>query len=118
MAEQLSDYSKIEELQEVKKLYEETRIKHSREMAEKDEAIERLKEEIRLKNDDILNVKAQVQAAVQDREKIKQQLTFTKNDLEAKIQRLQERIQQLSAAVAPVSPAPQPAEKSKGFFKK
>jgi twitching motility protein PilT len=118
MAEQFSDYSKIEELQEIKKLYEESLIKHGREMAEKDEGLERLKEDIRVKNDEIQNVKGQVQAAIQEREKIKQQLTFTKNDLEAKIQRLQERIQQLSAAVQPANPAPQAAEKSKGFFKK
>jgi twitching motility protein PilT len=111
MAERFSDFSKIVELQEIKKLYEEIQIKHTREMAEKDEAILNLKEDLRLKTDEITNVKGQVQAANQEREKIKQQLTFTKNDLEAKIQRLQERIQQLS-------PAPQPAEKSKGFFKK
>lgn len=118
MAEQLSDYSKIEELQEVKKMYEESRIKHAREMGEKDEAIERFKEDLRQKNDEIQNVKGQVQAAIQEREKIKQQLTFTKNDLEAKIQRLQERIQQLSAAIQPGNSTPQTAEKSKGFFKK
>ena len=42
MAEPLSDFSKIVELQEIKKLYDEARDRHGRELSEKDEAIQAL----------------------------------------------------------------------------
>ena len=41
----------------------------------------------------------QLAALQQDREKMRQQLAFTKNEMDQKIQRLQERIQQLTEAV-------------------
>ncbi|MCI0415776.1 PilT/PilU family type 4a pilus ATPase [bacterium] len=115
MAEPLSDFSKIVELQEIKKLYDEARDRHGRELAEKDETIQHLEEDLKIKSDEIANLSNQVQSVNQDREKLKQQVAFTKNELEGKIARLQERIQQLTAA-----PAVQAAEKGKtsGFFRK
>ena len=115
MAEPLSDFSKIVELQEIKKLYDEARDRHGRDLAEKDESIQNMEEDLKIKADEIANLTSQVQALNQDREKLKQQVAFTKNELEAKIARLQERIQQLTA-----TPAVQTAEKGKtsGFFRK
>jgi len=113
MAEPLSDFSKIVELQEVRKLYEESRSKHLAELQEKDEHIQRLDEDLRQKDLEISELKEQMQASLQEREKLKQQVSFTKNDLEAKIARLQERIQQLSAPTA--APA---AKTPTGYFKK
>ena len=115
MAEPLSDFSKIVELQEIKKLYDEARDRHGRELSEKDEAIQNLEEDVRTKTDEIANLASQLQTANQEREKLKQQVTFTKNELEQKITRLQERIQQLTAP-----PSTQTAEKAKqgGFFRK
>jgi hypothetical protein len=52
-----------------------------------------------MRGEEVENLRTQIQAMGQEREKLKAQLVFTKNDLEAKIQRLQERIQQLSAPV-------------------
>jgi len=98
--EPLSDYSKILELQEIKKLYEESQTKHVRELHEKDDEIGQLREELKSRNEEINTLKTQIQTLSQDREKLKQHLLFTKNDLESKIQRLQERIQQLSSVVA------------------
>jgi pilus retraction protein PilT len=99
MAAPLSDFSKIQELQEIKKVYDESRSKHMAEMAEKDEAISHLQDDIRMRGEEVENLRSQIQTMSQEREKLKAQLVFTKNDLEAKIQRLQERIQQLSAPV-------------------
>ncbi len=115
MAEPLSDFSKIVELQEIKKLYDESRDRHGRELAEKDEAIQQMEEDLRNRNDEVNNLSNQLQAANQEREKLKQQVAFTKNELEGKIARLQERIQQLSSP-----PAVPTAEKGKtsGFFRK
>lgn len=114
MAEQLSDFSKILELQEIKKVYEESREKHGRELGEKDEQIHHLEDDIRTRVEEINQLKANIQALMQDREKMKQQIVFNQNEANQKIQRLQERIQQLSA--------PQPANpgtaQQKGFFKK
>jgi twitching motility protein PilT len=115
MAEPLSDFSKIVELQEIKKLYDEARDRHGRELSEKDEAIQQLEEDLRTKGDEIANLSGQLQLANQEREKLKQQVAFTKNDLESKIARLQERIQQLTGP-----PTVQSGEKGKtsGFFRK
>ena len=99
MAAPLSDFSKIQELQEIKKVYDESRSKHMSEMSEKDEAISHLQDDLRMRGEEIENLRSQVQSMNQEKEKLKAQLVFTKNDLEAKIQRLQERIQQLSAPV-------------------
>jgi twitching motility protein PilT len=117
MAEPLSDFSKIVELQEVRKLYEDSRSKHSAELTEKDEHIQRLDDELRQRDMDISELKEQLQAGVQDREKLKQQITFSKNELEQKIARLQERIQQLSAPTA-AAPAGGDKKTPSGFFKK
>jgi twitching motility protein PilT len=117
MAEPLSDYSKIVELQEIKKLYEEIREKHGIQLADKDENIQRLQDDLRVKDEEINDLKNEIQNGASEREKLKQQLQFTKNDLESKIVRLQERIQQLSAPAA--VPSAGMSEKSKpGFFKK
>jgi twitching motility protein PilT len=116
MAEPLSDFSKIVELQEIKKLYDEARDRHGRELTEKDEAIQQLEEDLKNKHDEIDNLSNQLQAANQDREKLKQQVTFTKNELEAKIARLQERIQQLTAP--PAAAAAEKGKPSGGFFRK
>ncbi len=97
MAQPLSDFSKIQELQEIKKVYDESRSKHMAEMSEKDETIHHMEDDLRIRNEELETLRTQIQAMNQEREKLKAQLVFTKNDLEAKIQRLQERIQQLSA---------------------
>lgn len=117
MAEPLSDFSKIVELQEVRKLYEESRSKHSAELTEKDEHIQRLEEDLHQRDADIAELKEQLQANTQEREKLKQQLAFNKNELEQKIARLQERIQQLSAP-AGATPAGGDKKTPSGFFKK
>jgi twitching motility protein PilT len=115
MAEPLSDFSKIVELQEIKKLYDESRDRHGRELAEKDESIQQLEEDLKTKTDEIAYLSNQVQAANQEREKLKQQVAFTKNELEGKIARLQERIQQLTTPAAVQSGE---KGKSSGFFRK
>ncbi len=116
MAEPVSDFSKIVELQEIKKLYDESRERHQRELAEKDEALQHLEEDLKTRHDEVANLQSQLHGANQEREKLKQQVAFTKTELESKIARLQERIQQLTAAPA----AAQGAEKGKtsGFFRK
>jgi twitching motility protein PilT len=97
MAAPLSDFSKIQELQEIKKVYDESRVKHMSEMSEKDEQIHHMEDDLRIRTEELETLRTQIQAMHQEREKLKAQLVFTKNDLEGKIQRLQERIQQLSA---------------------
>ena len=115
MAEPLSDFSKIVELQEIKKLYDESRDRHARELGEKDETIQALEADLRTVRDDVSNLTNQLSNANQDREKLKQQVAFTKTELEGKIARLQERIQQLTA---PSPAAAGEKGKSSGFFRK
>jgi twitching motility protein PilT len=117
MAQPLSDFSKILELQEIKKIYEESRTKHIADLAEKDEAIQHLQDDLQLKGEELGNMKLQLQTVTAEREKLKQHYNFTKTELEAKIQRLQERIQQLSGPVA-MNPGSGAFDKSKGYLKK
>jgi len=115
MAESFSDFSKIVELQEIKKLYDELRERQSRELAERDEVIQQMSTDAQVRDEELNNLKVSVSSLTQEREKLKQQVVFTKNELEQKIQRLQERIQQLTAPAA----AGTASDKSgKGFFKK
>ena len=115
MAESFSDFSKIVELQEIKKLYDELRERQTRELAERDDVIQQMSAEAQIRSEELNNMKVSVASLTQEREKLKQQVLFVKNDLEQKIQRLQERIQQLTAPAA----AAASADKSgKGFFKK
>jgi twitching motility protein PilT len=117
MAQPLSDFSKIVELQEIKKLYDESRERHERELGEKDETIQHLEDDVRTKTTENNDLQVQVRDLSQEREKLKQQVAFTKTELETKIARLQERIQQLTAPPGTVA-APAGADKSKGFFRK
>jgi len=115
MADSVADFSKIVELQEIKKLYEELRDKHAHEIGEKDELIQTLEHDTQTKHEEIIGLKTQLAALQQDREKLRQQLAFTKTEADQKVQRLQERVQQLTAPPAAAGVAD---SKSKGFFKK
>lgn len=116
MAQPLSDFSKIVELQEIRKLYEEVRTKHTAELGEKEEHIQNLQDDIRTRDQEISDLREQMQNGNSEREKLKQQLAFTKSDLEGKIARLQERIQQLSAPTAAATATDK--KTPSGFFKK
>jgi twitching motility protein PilT len=118
MAEPLSDFSKILELQEIKRLYEELQEHQSEALQERDEEIGRLKEML---------AEAQTTAEAEgngesaglreENERLGKQLQHLQKEYESKLERLNSRIRELSGAAAARTTAPADPER-KGFFRR
>jgi twitching motility protein PilT len=116
MAETLSDYSKIVELQEIKKLYDEQHERHATELADRDAEIQRLREE-RDRQAIELAAGGEVDAMRTETERLTRQLEHLRQEYEAKIDRLNTRVRELSGAGAHVSnEAADPGRR--GFFRR
>jgi len=113
MAQSLCDYSKIVELQEIRKLYEEVQERHRSDLAERDAEIERLRAELNARKTgggpDMEHLRA-------ENERLVRQMQLMRQEYEAKIERLQARLRELSQATAT---APSPADPDRrGFFRR
>ena len=117
MAESLSDFSKIEELQQIKKLYDELQEKMGSELNERDEEIRRL-------NDQVTELTAAPDRSGEtgdlreENDRLNHQIQLVRQEYDAKIERLNARIRDLSGAVAPGVGRPVPEPERKGFFKR
>ena len=128
-AEPYSDYSKILELQEIKKAYDELQDTHRNQMAERDAELERLRLEL---NEASGAGMGQQAAAVDDGEvselraendRYKKQLQVIRQEYDAKIERLNARIRDLSGsgaggARAGATPAGDTGAERRGFFRR
>jgi len=116
MAEPLSDFSKILELQEIKKAYEEQQERHRQDLADKDEEIARLREAVSQASAENAPA-ADTDQLRQVQERLNQQVQRIRQEYEAKIERLNSRIRDLSNSTArPAAPAAEPERR--GFFKR
>jgi twitching motility protein PilT len=95
MADSLSDFSKILELQEIKKLYDELQERHRQDIRERDEEIERLKAKER--RHDAAAVAAESDGLRAEIERLNKQAQLLRQEYEAKIERLNARIRESSA---------------------
>jgi hypothetical protein len=119
MAESLSDFSKILELQEIKKAYEDVQERHSIDLADRETEIQRLKEQL---SEQIEQQSAggSIEGMTTENERLTKQIGRLKQEYESKIERLNSRIKELSAAspqgagATPVSADPS----RKGFFRR
>ena len=112
MADSPADFSKISELQEVRKLYEESQERFRTELLQRDETIERLRTQIAMRDAaQAPDSNGPIQSLREERDKLVQQLTFQRQDFETKIEKLQLRIKELS------SHAPEPA-RGGGLFRR
>jgi len=117
MAEPLSDFSKILELQEIKKAYEEQQERHSQDLAEKDEEIARLREAAAQATAESAPAAQDNEQLRQVQERLNQQVQRIRQEYEAKIERLNSRIRDLSnSASRPAAAAAEPERR--GFFKR
>ena len=115
MAQPLSDFSKIQELQEIKKLYDEMQERVRQDLQDKDLEIERLREAL---SDREGRPAAPDEAALRaENERLGRQIALVRQEYEAKIDRLNARIRELSASSAPAAAAAGEADK-KGFFRR
>jgi DNA-binding transcriptional regulator PaaX len=114
MAEPLSDFSKILELQEVKKLYDELQERYRQDVKDRDEEIARLRsEQFRL---EAKESGAETETLRAEVERLGKQAQLIRQEYEAKIERLNARLRETAQAAAS-APAPG-AEPGKGFFRR
>ncbi len=114
MPDSLSDFSKILELQEIKKLYDDLQERHRADLAEREAEIARLKSELTHRSSETASQSSTSDLLRVENERLGRQIQLVREEYEGRIERLNARIRELSgpAAVATVD-----ADK-KGFFRR
>jgi twitching motility protein PilT len=114
MADPLSDFSKILELQEIKKLYDELQERHRQDIKDRDEEIQRLKaEQLRYAARDLGGETESLRSEV---ERLGKQAQLIRQEYEAKIERLNARLREHPQGAVP-GPTAGP-DAGKGFFRR
>jgi len=117
MAEPLSDFSKILELQEIKRLYADCQEKHSADLAERDELIHELREQVaRCSSGPLESAGDGADELRQENERLQKQLAGMKQQYEAKVERLNQRLRESAQTGTPTPPPAEPERK--GFFRR
>jgi len=113
MAECTSDFSKILELQEIAKHHDELEARHAEELAERDRSIAELRAELSRLADGAGEAaqSAELRRLQAENERIATQLGSAREEYEAKIERLNLRLRELSSKVA-LDAEPDPGRKS------
>lgn len=123
MSEPLCDFSKILELQEIKRAYDELEERSRRDLVERDEEIERLRQQV----DSISATDggagadpAEAQRLQSENERLSGQIQLIRREYESKIERLNGRIKELSGGAGPSPAAASKAgeETRRGFFRR
>ncbi len=92
-----ADFSKITELQEVQKLYDESLERHSSEMNEKDRIIQGMQVDLDANEGRVQELSAVARQAQDSIERARCETESVKQNLEAKVKQLQARVKELSA---------------------
>ena len=117
MAEPLSDFSRIVELQEIKKLYDEVSERHGGDLAERDAEIERLRQELHGRDAEAAAGGGALDQLRSENERLARQVQLVRQEYDAKIERLNARIRELSGAAPAAAGGGSEAER-KGFFRR
>jgi chromosome segregation ATPase len=103
MAPSYSDFSQITELMDIKRLYEEQEVQWRQRMADKDEQMENLKQDI----EHVRAAAAQEQSGFQEKDeeiaRLRGEMDRLRADAQAKIAQLQERIKELNQKLMSVT---------------
>jgi chromosome segregation ATPase len=112
MAEVTNDFSKIVELQEIRKLYEELQTRYKEDVISRDEELNALRgETARLR--DRTDEKEQISELEMKNERLARQINTCREEYEAKIERLNLRLRELSQQQAATT---EPGKRS--FFRR
>jgi twitching motility protein PilT len=115
MAEPLSDFSRIVELQEVKKLYDEVQERHRQELADRDAEIARLRNDLDQQVHGSSSAEGDMAALRAENERLARQIQLVRQEYDAKLERLNSRVREQSGN-QPV--APNGDAERKGFFRR
>ena len=116
MAEPVADFSKILELQEIKKLYDDLQERQGEGVRERDEEIARLRAELAQRSESTFS--AEIEHLRVENERLGKQLQLLRQEHEAKVERLNARLRELSGGAAPAPVASTPEGERKGFFRR
>ena len=116
MAEPLGDFSKILELQEVKKHYDDLQERHQAEISERDQEIQQLRSQLADTMASAENGGSESSQLGEENERLNRQLTLVRQEYEAKIERLSSRVRELGGSGARQPVAAETAEKKGGGF--
>ncbi len=114
MPESVNDFSKILELQEIKKLYEESSERHSMELSERDAEIARLSDELNQLATQAGHGDNQASELQAENDRLLKQFKLMRQEADAKIERLSARIRELSGTSQSVPPD----SERRGFFRR
>lgn len=93
-----ADYSRIHKLLEVEKLYDELQERQAGDLAERDAKIRELEDELHKRAEQDAERDARAKAFEEEKEKLTRSFENQRTELEAKIERLQARIRELTTA--------------------
>jgi hypothetical protein len=105
MALSKADFSHILRLQEIEKNYEELQERFVREIADRDGRIAQLENEASGANEHGVSSEDAMRALLEEKDKLARALAFQKQEYEAKIDKLQNRVRELSNATLSTDPA-------------
>src|SRR5439155_5058814 len=97
MADSQSDFSKVLELREIRRMYEEMQERFRQELGDRDAVIASLQQELASRDSSVQADTASSRSLLAEREKLAHQLSFQKQEYEAKIEKLQLRIKELTS---------------------
>ena len=107
-----ADYSRIHKLLEVEKLYDDLQERHHQDLSERDERISQLQSELRARSEADSERESREQQIEEERERMTRGFDAQRAEYEAKIERLQARIRELTQAEAA------PAGRGGGLFRR
>jgi len=113
MSDSKADFSKIVELQEIKRLYDECQERHQLELSEKERIIEELRGQIGEKQLELNSIHDSTSGSREHVEKAKKEVAFVRKELEGKVAKLQARIKELTASQ---TAEPNSSGARRGFF--
>ena len=108
----VADYSRIHKLLEIERLHQEAQERHQTELEERNDRIRQLEQELSVRADDVSGHDERVAQVEEERDQLTRALETQRAEFEAKIERLQARIRELTQA------EPAPAGRGGGLFRR
>ncbi|MCZ6833478.1 MAG: PilT/PilU family type 4a pilus ATPase [Acidobacteria bacterium] len=113
MADSSADFSKIAELQEIKRLYDEGQERFAQELDQKERTIQDLNEQLHGKEMEVRQIQDSTSDNSDEVEEARKETALVRKELEGRLAKLQARVKELTDNA---TPEPAPAPTKRGFF--